>query len=180
LWALTLKAGLHPAITGFLAALFIPGNKQRGEQQAPLYQLEKMLNPWVAFIIMPLFALANAGLSLAHISLDTFTHTIVLGIVAGLFIGKQLGVFGVSWCFLKISGIRLPGAMNLQAVYGVSLLCGIGFTMSLFLGTLSFQGQSQYIEEVRLGVITGSILSGLAGASVLALVLNREKSARKK
>jgi NhaA family Na+:H+ antiporter len=120
---------------------------------------------------MPLFALANAGFPLGNI-MHQLGSMVVLGIVSGLFFGKQIGVFGFSWLLIRLKFASLPGKCSWRALYGVSLLCGIGFTMSLFLGTLSFQGDSIRLIDVRLGVLVGSILSGVIGAFVL---LGKEK-----
>ena len=124
---------------------------------------------------MPLFALANAGLSLQGLSWSSFKHEIVLGIALGLFLGKQLGVFGFAWALVRCRLAQLPENTSWIALYGVSLLCGIGFTMSLFLGTLSFQSENIYLTEIRLGVLLGSILSGLTGALVLGLAFSSGK-----
>ncbi len=175
LWAAFLKAGIHPTIAGVVTAFLIPEIPDKGV--SPLHYLEDWLHPWVAYFIMPVFAFENAGLNLKNLSLNMLLDSVVLGIVAGLFIGKQLGVAGVTWLSLKTTRwARMPGDATWLEVYGIALLCGIGFTMSLFLGTLSFQGQSLYINEVRLGVILGSICSGIAGASVLALAINKRSS----
>lgn len=163
LWMALLGSGIHPTISGVILALAIPGKTK----QSPLLKLETMLHPWVAYLIMPLFALANAGFSLQGLSWQIFTDVIVVGIVLGLFVGKQIGVFGFAWLLIKTGYAKLPEKSSWPMLYGVSILCGIGFTMSLFLGTLSFPNKNIYLAEVRLGVITGSILSGLFGALVL-------------
>jgi len=167
LWVTLFFAGIHPTIAGVIFALTLPGNTD--EMAAPLQRLEIILHPWVAYFIMPLFALANAGISLQDINLTTLTNTIVLGIASGLFFGKQIGVMLFSWCLIKLDLAKLPEKTSWIQLYGVALLCGIGFTMSLFLGTLSFANESQYLAEVRLGVIIGSLLSGMLGAWVLYL-----------
>jgi NhaA family Na+:H+ antiporter len=157
LWYSLLRAGVHPTIAGVLLAFFLPhGN-----------QVEERLHPWVTFFIMPLFALANAGFPLSGL-LNQLGSTVVAGIVLGLFIGKQIGVFGTAWLLIRLKFATLPGRCSWRALYGVSLLCGIGFTMSLFLGTLSFQGDSIRLIDLRLGVLIGSILSGVIGALVLS------------
>lgn len=176
LWAMFFKAGIHPTIAGVVTALLIPEIPYKGV--TPVHYLEDLLHPWVAFLIMPLFALANTGLPLAQVDANTVFSTVTIGIVLGLFIGKQLGVMSITWFSTRTtSWAKLPAGTNWLEVYGIALLCGIGFTMSLFLGTLSFQGHSHYIDEVRLGVIIGSILSGVAGAAVLALAINNRKTA---
>jgi NhaA family Na+:H+ antiporter len=125
----------------------------------------------VAFVIMPLFALANAGFPLQGLTVMDLGKEVVLGITLGLFLGKQIGVFVFSWVLIKLKFAKLPEHCSWSQLYGVSLLCGIGFTMSLFLGTLSFPGDTAYLTEVRLGVIMGSFLSGLFGAIALFVVL---------
>ena len=175
LWFTFLHAGIHPTIAGVITALCIPDVPY--QRTTPVHYLENMLHPWVAFFIMPLFALANAGFSWAEVSSSMMFDTVVVGIALGLFLGKQAGVLGVTWLSVKTTQwAKLPAKSSWLMFYGVALLCGIGFTMSLFLGTLSFQGHGQYIDEVRLGVIIGSILSGIAGASVLALSISNSKS----
>ena len=173
LWFALLRAGIHPTLTGILLAFMLPAKGARGLNQ--FKNLEVKLHPWVAFLIMPLFALANAGFDLSGLGWSAFNDKLVLGIIAGLFIGKQIGVFGFSWLAIRLKWADLPEKTSWLALYGVSLLCGIGFTMSLFLGTLSFQNSEIFLAEIRLGVIVGSILSGLAGASVLALAVANTK-----
>lgn len=176
LWAVFLKAGIHPTIAGVVTAFLIPEIPYKGV--TPIHYLEGLLHPWVAFLIMPLFALANTGLPLAQVDGNTLFSTVTIGIVCGLFIGKQLGVMSITWFSMRTTTwAKMPAGANWLEIYGIALLCGIGFTMSLFLGTLSFQAHSHYIDEVRLGVIIGSILSGVAGAVVLALAINNRKTA---
>ena len=175
LWLLFLLSGIHPTIAGVITALLIPEIPYKGV--TPVHYLEEKLHPWVAYLIMPLFALANAGLSLQNVHADMLFDSVVVGIVLGLFLGKQIGVLGVTWLSIKTTRwAKIPVHANWLQLYGIALLCGIGFTMSLFLGTLSFQNQSQYINEVRIGVMTGSILSGLAGALVLAIAVKYRKA----
>lgn len=174
LWFCLLHSGVNPTVAGVVTALTIPGNV-RG-QYSPLDYLETKLHPWVAFLIMPIFALANAGFSLDLINLTILFDTIVVGIVLGLFIGKQVGVFSFCWLLIQFGWVKLPDKSSWLMLYGVSLLCGIGFTMSLFLGTLAFENENIHLAEVRLGVIIGSILSGLAGAAVLFIAFARKRS----
>jgi NhaA family Na+:H+ antiporter len=167
LWITLFKSGIHPTIAGVVLAMMIPGDRHH-VQRSLLHQLEKTLHPWVAYLIMPLFALANAGFAFADIPADIFSSLVVWGIVLGLLVGKQTGVFLFSWLLIKSKWAVLPQNTSWLSLYAVALLCGIGFTMSLFLGTLSFQYETtNYLAEVRLGVIIGSVLSGLLGASVL-------------
>ena len=172
LWFALLKSGVHPTISGVLLALTIPTD---GSKSA-FNQLENKLHPWVAYLIMPMFALANAGFSLHDLSWDSLREDVVLGIVLGLFVGKQVGVFGFSWLLIRLRFAKLPTHTSWLSLYGVALLCGIGFTMSLFLGTLSFQNEAGYLAEVRLSVIIGSILSGLVGAYVLLIGFARDEN----
>lgn len=177
LWFCLLHSGIHPTIAGFLLALFIPdGWRIRRRTNSPLHHLEKALNPWVAFIILPLFALANTGFSLSDVSLSNLMEPIVLGIIFGLFLGKQLGVFGFTWCLIRsLNHAKLPDRSTWLMLYGVALICGIGFTMSLFLGTLAFTPDKEFLADVRMGVMIGSLLSGITGALVLWFVSNRRK-----
>jgi len=171
LWLSLLYGGIHPTIAGVLLAMFIPAAEN--QEYSPLHSLEDVLHFWVVFVIMPLFALANAGFSLQELTLGEFTKEVVLGITLGLFLGKQIGVFLFSWVLIRLKFAKLPEGCSWSQLYGVSLLCGIGFTMSLFLGTLSFPHEATYLAEVRLGVIMGSFLSGLLGAIVLIFALNK-------
>jgi NhaA family Na+:H+ antiporter len=166
LWICLLYGGIHPTIAGVLLAFTIPSDADDGDSLS--HRLENQLHPWAAFVIMPLFALANAGIPLSGLSFSIMFNTTVLGIILGLYVGKQLGVFAFSWLFIRCQWAQLPDQASWLQLYGMALLCGIGFTMSLFLGTLSFQDQPlNYLTEVRLGVIIGSILSGVTGAIVL-------------
>lgn len=165
LWFALLKSGVHPTLAGVMLALFIPFRKN--EALSPLHKLEHFLHPWVAYVIMPLFALANAGISFQSLSVNVLNSSVVLGIAGGLFIGKQLGVVSFSYLWVRLGFSKLPARSTWGLFYGVAILCGIGFTMSLFLGTLSFHNEDSFLAEVRLGVLLGSFLSGLAGALVL-------------
>jgi NhaA family Na+:H+ antiporter len=174
LWLTLLKTGIHPTIAGVLLALTIPAGKKIAN--SPLYKLENALHPWVAYIIMPLFALVNAGFSLEGMSIAILADQVVLGIMLGLFLGKQLGVLGFAWALIRLKWAELPAKSSWLTFYGVCLLCGIGFTMSLFLGTLAFEKETAYLAQVRLGVIMGSILSSFAGAMVLLIAFARKRS----
>jgi len=164
LWFLVLKSGIHATIAGVLLAFVIP--KGHGAA-SPALKLEERLTGVVAFFIVPLFAFANAGVSLAGITAATFLQPITLGVAAGLFIGKQVGICGACWLAVKTGLARLPAGANWAAVYGVSLLCGIGFTISLFIGALAF-GDEGSVAAAKLGVIAGSFVSGVAGWLVLS------------
>jgi NhaA family Na+:H+ antiporter len=170
LWYAVLLSGVHATIAGVLAASAIPIVKTPGAPDSavsPLHRLEHAIHPFVAFAIVPLFGFANAGVSLRGMGPDQIFAPLPLGIAAGLFIGKQLGIFAAVWLAVKFGmARRLLGATWLQ-IYGVSLLCGIGFTMSLFIGALAFPGRPLLVEEAKLGILLGSLLSALAGYAVL-------------
>ncbi len=175
LWVSVLKSGVHATLAGVVLAMFIPV-KGRGEgYESPLKHLEHALHPYVAYIVMPVFAFANAGVSFAGVTLATLMQPLPLGIAAGLFIGKQAGVFGAVWLAVKSGLARRPEGANWLQVYGVALLTGIGFTMSLFIGMLSF-ADPEHAAGVRIGVIAGSVLSALAGYAVLRLAPIRPRA----
>ena len=179
LWFFTLRSGIHATIAGVLLAMAIPLRKHRGppdDARSPLHVLEHALHPWVAFAILPVFALANAGVSLAGVSLATAFHPVTLGVALGLFAGKQIGVFGAMWLTVKAGlGSKPAGATWLQ-IYGVSVLCGIGFTMSLFIGLLAFAG-GEGQNATKIGVLAGSIASAVLGWLVLRLAPGKPESA---
>lgn len=166
LWILMHESGVHATISGVILALSIPTS---GGERAPLLKLEHALAKPVAFFIVPIFGFANAGVSLASLSLETFTHPVTLGVTLGLFVGKQIGVFSFTYLAVKTKLAAMPRDANWTQVYGVALLCGIGFTMSLFIGLLAFPGNADWVNEVKIGVLTGSILSAIAGLLVLRL-----------
>ncbi len=164
MWVAVLKSGVHATLAGVLLAMFIPMRDRNNPQRSPLKELEHDLHGAVAFIILPLFAFANSGISLQGVGAEQVLHPVPLGIAAGLFIGKQLGVFGFCWLGVKLGIARLPEGVNWSALYGASLITGVGFTMSLFIGSLAFEetGVNLLFDE-RLGVIFGSLLSAVAG-----------------
>jgi len=170
LWYAVLLSGVHATVAGVLAAAAIPAVATPGAPEdaaSPLHRLEHGLAPWVAFAIVPLFGFANAGVSLAGIGLDQLLAPLPLGIAAGLFLGKQLGILGAVWLAVRMGfASRLRGATWLQ-IYGVALLCGIGFTMSLFIGALAFPDRPDLVEEAKLGILAGSFLSAIAGYLIL-------------
>jgi NhaA family Na+:H+ antiporter len=169
LWVCVLKSGVHATLAGVVLAFCIP-LKSTGQTASALQTLEHALHPWVAYAILPLFAFANAGVSLTGVSLDSFTHHVPMGIAAGLLLGKMLGVFGLTWLAIKTGMATLPAGANWGQVLGVSILCGIGFTMSLFVGSLAFvPGQSEFAGVDRMGILTGSILAALIGYAITAL-----------
>jgi len=167
MWAALLKSGVHATLAGIVLALFIPMRNSEREK-SPLHELEHDLHTAVAFFILPIFAFANAGISLGGVSLEYLAHPVSLGIAAGLFIGKQFGVFIFCWLSVRVGMAKLPDGLGWSSIYGVALLCGVGFTMSLFIGSLAFEqtGVNLLFDE-RLGIIIGSLLSGAAGYMVL-------------
>ncbi|MCB1336431.1 MAG: Na+/H+ antiporter NhaA [Maritimibacter sp.] len=164
LWVLVLKSGVHATLAGVVTAFFVPLKDRWGK--SPLHALEHGLAPWVAFFIVPVFAFANAGVALAGLSADALTSPLTIGIVAGLVLGKQIGVFGATWLMVKAGFARLPAGVNWMHIYGLSALAGIGFTMSLFIGGLSYADPA-LMNEVRLGVLVASAISAVVGYSVL-------------
>ncbi len=172
LWYAILLSGVHATIAGVLAATMIPIVKTPGAPDAansPLHRLEHAITPLVAFFIVPLFGFANAGVSLAGMGLEQIFAPLPLGIAAGLFVGKQVGIFAAVWLCCRLGfAQRLRGATWLQ-IYGVALLCGIGFTMSLFIGALAFPARPELVEEAKIGVLLGSLVSALAGYVLLRL-----------
>ena len=174
LWFFIFKSGLHATIAGVLTALTIPLQPRREDQGSPLKRLEHGLHPWVSFLILPLFAFTNAGVDLEGLSLSLLLEPLPLGIAAGLFIGKQIGIFGSCWLMIKMKWARMPYEATWTSLYGMAILCGIGFTMSLFIGGLAFT-TPLYMNEVRLGILTGSIISSLVGIAVLALAPRRRE-----
>jgi len=171
LWTAVLKSGVHATLAGVVTAFFIPFKKAPGREHTQLESLEHDLHPVVVYAILPLFAFANSGISFAGITLESLLHPVPLGIAAGLFLGKQLGVFGFTWLAVKLKISHLPADFSWLQLYGVSLLCGIGFTMSLFVASLAFeQGGPDFAVDDRLGILLGSLLSGVAGYAVLRFI----------
>lgn len=174
LWVLVLKSGVHATLAGVILAFTIP---LHGKASSPLHKLEHGLHPWVAFGILPIFAWANAGVSLENISLETLFEPVPLGIAAGLFIGKQVGVFSFTWLSTRIGLTRLPQTVSWSELYGVAVLSGIGFTMSLFIGSLAFEHSGEsYVGQDRIGILTGSFLSAIWGYGILRLATRRRVS----
>jgi len=166
LWLLILNSGIHATIAGVLFGFTIPLSSRHHNLNSLLQHLIDQLHPWIAYGILPLFAFANAGLSFSKINLPSFIHPLPLGIIVGLFFGKQLGIFGISWLAVKTKLAKLPYKVNWWHIYGTALICGIGFTMSLFIASIAF-GNNEMTSLARLGVFTGSILSGIVGYYVL-------------
>ena len=166
LWFFTHESGIHATISGVLLAIAIPHRKKEKDFSL-LLKIEHSISPYVAFGIMPLFALANAGVSLNGINLNSLLSPVPLGILLGLFLGKQIGVFLFSLISIKLKIAKMPNNSNWLSLYGVGILTGIGFTMSLFIGNLAFVENTQYISGVKIGVLAGSLLSTLFGYFLL-------------
>jgi Na+:H+ antiporter, NhaA family len=166
MWVATLKSGVHATLAGVILAMFIP--LRNAGEHPPLKELEHDLHAVVAFFVLPVFAFANAGVALAGVSMEQLLHGVPVGIAVGLFLGKQSGIFGLCYCAVKLKLAKLPSDVSLLSLYGVAAICGVGFTMSLFIGSLAFEetGVDQIFDE-RLGIILGSVASGLAGYFIL-------------
>ncbi|MHB2246556.1 Na+/H+ antiporter NhaA [Pseudomonas fitomaticsae] len=176
LWVCVLKSGVHATLAGVTLAFCIP-LRTRNAEPSPLLTLEHALHPWVAYGILPLFAFANAGLSLTGVTAESFTHHVPMGIAVGLLLGKTIGVFGLTWLAVKTGIAALPQGANWGQVLGVAILCGIGFTMSLFVGSLAFvPGASEYAGMDRMGILTGSVFAALIGYAV-TLAASRKNTA---
>ena len=168
LWVAVLKSGVHATLAGVIVGFMIPLNGKR--YASPLKHLEHVLHPWSAFLILPLFAFANAGVSLEGISLSALP----MGIILGLFVGKPLGIFTISWLAVKLGVAQLPKGVNFKQIFAVSILCGIGFTMSMFIASLAFEhGGVDYGSYSRLGILAGSTLAAVAGYIALRISLPR-------
>ncbi|MEP7295998.1 MAG: Na+/H+ antiporter NhaA [Burkholderiales bacterium] len=166
IWVCVLKSGIHATLAGVVTAMAIPLKDAHGG--SPLETAEHALHPWVAFAVLPMFAFANAGVNLQGVSLGTFAQGIPLGIALGLVFGKAIGVFGAAWLLIRLTGASLPAQSSTRQFFGVCVLCGIGFTMSLFIGGLAFAGQGgDYETQVKLGVLGGSLVAGTLGAMLL-------------
>ena len=172
MWFFTYKSGIHATIAGVLLASTIP-HRQKNKDFSLLIKLEHSISPYVAFMIMPLFAFANAGVSLSGLSFSTLLLPVPLGILLGLFVGKQVGVMLFSYASVKIKMAQMPDNSTWLSLYGVSILTGIGFTMSLFVGNLAFIENTQYIEGVKIGVLAGSLLSTLFGYFLLLFTFKK-------
>lgn len=172
MWTFVLKSGVHATLAGVLLALCIPLKVPEG-QPSPARMLEHELLPWVSLFIVPVFAFGNAGVSLAGVTLETLAQPVTLGIAAGLFLGKQVGIFLASFLVIRLGVARLPTGTTWLQLYGVSLLCGIGFTMSLFITTLAWPPGSEFLDQARLGILVGTVASAVAGLLVLSRALPR-------
>jgi len=168
MWVALVKSGVHATLAGVVLAMFIPMRAKESSKESPAKSLEHDLHAAVAFVILPVFAFCNSGISFSGVGLDHILHGVPLGIALGLFVGKQVGVFGFCWLGVKLKFTKLPEEISWLSLYGTALLCGIGFTMSLFVGSLAFEesGVNQLFDE-RLGIIIGSLLSGIVGYLIL-------------
>ncbi|MCF6195231.1 MAG: Na+/H+ antiporter NhaA [Emcibacter sp.] len=168
MWVAMLKSGVHATLAGVILAFFIPMKNPDNPDHSPLKDLEHDLHSVVAYVILPVFAFCNAGIYFGDVRISDITHPVTMGIAAGLFFGKQIGVFGLCWLAIKSGFCKLPDEVSWMQLYGAALLCGVGFTMSLFIGSLAFEetGVNLMFDE-RLGIIFGSLISGLLGYFVL-------------
>ena len=172
LWFFTLESGVHATISGVLLACTIPHRKKEHDFSL-LVKLEHAISPYVAYMIMPVFAFANAGVSLEGLTFASFLSPVPLGILLGLFLGKQIGVFIFSYISIKLGYAQMPNNSTWLSLYGVGILTGIGFTMSLFVGNLAFVENTQYLDGVRIGVLSGSLLSTIFGYFILRIFLKK-------
>ena len=169
LWFFVLKSGVHATIAGVLLAMAIPIGRKGGEEEPPLLRLEHGITPWSAFLVLPIFGFANAGVSFAGIEARMLLEPVTLGVALGLFLGKQVGIFGIVLAAVKLGLAKRPEGASWGQVYGISLLCGIGFTMSLFIGLLAFADAPHLEAETKIGVLVGSLSCMALGALVLRL-----------
>ena len=181
-----LGSGVHATVAGVLLALTFPlrASPARPDDldRSPLHRLEHALHPWTTFLVIPVFGFANAGVSFAAVTLDELTSDLTLGVALGLLLGKLVGVFGSAWAVIGLDLADMPAGAGTLQLLGVALLCGIGFTMSLFIGLLAFEGHPVLQEEVKIGILCGSLLAGLLGWGVLRVaprdVPSRARAAR--
>ncbi len=177
LWIAVLKSGVHATLAGVALAAFIPTGKDAADKTGLTYRMEHGLHPWVVFLILPVFAFANAGVPILGMSPSMLLEPVPLGIAAGLFFGKQIGVFSAAFIAVKSGLASLPNNVNWKQIYGLACLCGIGFTMSLFIGSLAFEGSggSNYKVDDRIGILVGSFLSAILGVIVLRKVCTGQR-----
>lgn len=174
MWVAMLKSGVHATLAGILVAMFIPITSKKSPGFSPLKDLEHDLHSAVAFIVLPVFAFANAGINLSGVGMEQVLHPVPLGIAAGLFIGKQVGIFGFCWLAIQLKMSSLPKGMSWGSLYGTAALCGVGFTMSLFIGSLAFEETNiNILFDERLGIIIGSLASGIVGYLILNVSLGK-------
>lgn len=172
MWVALLKSGVHATLAGVLLAMFIPMHSRKEPNRSPLRELEHDLHSTVNYIVLPIFAFSNCGINLSNVTMDFFLHGVPVGIALGLFIGKQLGIFVFIGLGILLGLSTMPRGMTWTSLYGMSILCGIGFTMSLFIGSLAFnQTAAELVFDERLGIIAGSLLSGIVGMLILKKAL---------
>ena len=175
MWVAMLKSGVHATLAGVILAMFIPMKSKTNIHYSPLKSMERDLHSVVAFFVLPVFAFANAGISFTGVGAAQVFHNVPLGIALGLFIGKQVGIFGLCWVAIKLKLTSLPKGMSWASLYGTAILCGVGFTMSLFIGSLAFEETNvNMLFDERLGIILGSLFSGLFGYIVLRISLRSD------
>ncbi|MFD1260770.1 Na+/H+ antiporter NhaA [Entomomonas asaccharolytica] len=180
LWVCVLKSGVHATIAGVALAFTIPLKLRMTKAEhihPPLIKLEHALSPWVSYVILPLFAFVNAGVSFAQVTQDHLLSTVTLGIVLGLLLGKTIGIFGFTWVVVKLGFAKLPKDSDWSLLFGICILCGIGFTMSLFIGGLSFPPNNEYVGIDRVGILIGSFLSAVIGYCVMYRALKKKAKA---
>ncbi len=173
LWYLFWEASIHTTVAGVMLAMFVPLDCKG--KPSPLVKFEKILYPSVAYVILPLFAFSNSGVMIDVIAFATFTNTVTLGIVLGLLLGKQIGITGMAWLLIKLKLTKLPEKSNMLQFYIVSIMCGIGFTMSLFIGELAFGGNNDYTAHMKIGVLLGSLLSAIMCAAILKMIQKKKR-----
>lgn len=177
MWVALLKSGVHATLAGVVLAMFIPMYSKKDPNHSPVMELEHDLHSAIAFFVLPIFAFCNSGINVTGVTLDFFVHGVPAGIALGLFFGKQIGVFGFIWLGIKLKISTMPEGLSWGSLYGMSALCGIGFTMSLFIGSLAFdQTVMQLVFDERLGIVIGSLASGIFGAVILHKTLPKSNS----
>jgi len=175
MWVATLKSGVHATLAGVILAFFIPMRIESKKGVSPLKDMEHDLHTVVAFFVLPVFAFANAGINFAGVGFEHLLHSVPLGIALGLFIGKQVGVFGLCWIAIKLKLTALPKGMSWSSLYGTAALCGVGFTMSLFIGSLAFEESGvDLLFDERIGIVLGSLVSGFVGYMILRVTLHSD------
>ncbi|WP_313808770.1 Na+/H+ antiporter NhaA [Sphingobium sp.] len=170
LWYFTLLSGVHATVAGVLTAMSIPIRRTPGEPDAadsPLHRLEYGVHPWSAYLIVPLFGFVNAGISLDAAGFGALFTPLPMGVASGLFLGKQTGIFAAIWIADRVGLAKRPAGVNWMQIYGMALLCGIGFTMSLFIGALAFPHSPMLVEQAKIGILAGSLLSAIVGYAIL-------------
>lgn len=172
MWTAMLKSGVHATLAGIILAMFVPIRSFKKPDYSPLKSLEHDLHPVVAFLVLPLFGFANSGINFSGVGMEQVLHPVPLGISLGLLLGKPIGIFGICWLAVRLKLTRLPLEISWKNLFGTAILCGIGFTMSLFIGSLAFeQSGDNLLFDERLGIIIGSLFSGIVGFLILRATL---------